>query len=125
MPAVLRHSLGTVPFSSEHEGPQVEEDAPVPVTPALGRLGRFHKLNASLGCTVSSCLRTECGEAPLCNASIREIETGGQPGLFETLSQKKKKGAQVEIVPNGKGSFNRWKAAVRECRFGAARTLAS
>lgn len=37
-----RHSASSaVPFSSEHEGPQVKEDAPVPVTPALGRLGRF------------------------------------------------------------------------------------
>lgn len=41
MPEVLRHSLGAMPFSSEHEGPQVEEDAPVTVTPALGRRGRF------------------------------------------------------------------------------------
>lgn len=70
----------------------MEEDAPVPVTPALGRRGRFHKLNASLGCTVSSCLRTECGEASLCNASIQKIEAGGQPGLFETVSKEEKGG---------------------------------
>lgn len=55
---------------------------------------------------MSSCLRTACGEAPLCNANIWEIEAGGQPGLLETLSQKKEKVAQVEIVPNGKGSFS-------------------